>query len=153
MNERETTALFIGNRDCFNIDKSLIERAIIQAVSEGITTFLNGGQGYFDKTCALVLQKIKKQYSGIKSILVIPYRDFHIFNKDIFDEIIYPFERIESLLNYKTAIPMRNRVLVESSGLAICYVKRVGGGSWKTLEYAKKHNLRIIDLIVGEENG
>ena len=147
MSDISKTAVFIGNRDCYKIDKAIIEQAIIQAIESGITCFLNGGQGYFDKTCALILHGLKTRYPDIKSILVIPYRDFWIFNKDIFDEIIYPFEpRIESLLNYKSAIPLRNRVMVEAVSAAICYVERVGGGSWKTLKYANSQNLRIIDL-------
>ena len=147
MIEKDKTAVFIGNRDCYKIDKAIIEQAIIQAIESGITCFLNGGQGYFDKTCALILHGLKTRYPDIKSILVIPYRDFWIFNKDIFDEIIYPFEsRLEPLLNYKNAIPLRNRAMVESASAAICYVERVGGGSWKTLNYAKSQNLRIIDL-------
>ena len=149
MIEKDKTAVFIGNRDCYKIDKAIIEQAIIQAIESGITCFLNGGQGYFDKTCAMILHGLKTRYPIIRSILVIPYRDFWIFNKDIFDEIVYPFEpRIESLLNYKSAIPLRNRVMVESASAAICYVERVGGGSWKTLNYAKSQNLRIIDLTL-----
>ena len=147
MIEKDKTAVFIGNRDCYRIDKEIIEQAIIQAIESGITYFLNGGQGYFDKTCALILHGLKARYPNIRSILVIPYRDFWIFNKELFDEIIYPFEpRLEPLLNYKNAIPLRNRVMVESASAAICYVKRVGGGSWKTLKYANSQNLRIIDL-------
>ena len=147
--EKDKTAVFIGSRDCYGIDKSRIEQAIIQAIESGITYFLNGGQGYFDKTCALILQGLKARYSNIRSILVIPYRDFWIFNKELFDEIIYPFEpRLEPLLNYKNAIPLRNRVMVEAASTAICYVERVGGGSWKTLNYAKSQNLRIIDLTL-----
>lgn len=146
MTDKSKTAVFIGNRDCYKIEKTMIEKAIEDAIDSGYNTFLNGGQGYFDKTCALILHGLKPRYPHIRSILVIPYRDFWIFNKDVFDEIIYPFEqRIEPLLTYKTAIPLRNRVLVESAGLAICYVKR-GGGSWKTLQLAKQQGLRIIDL-------
>lgn len=125
----------------------MIEDAIVKAIDSGIDTFLNGGQGYFDKTCALILHGLKTRYPNIKSVLVIPYRDFWIFNKEVFDEIFYPFEpRVEALLNYKNAIPLRNRVMVEAASVAICFVQRVGGGSWKTLKYAKSHNIRIIDL-------
>lgn len=113
MMEKDKTAVFIGNRDCYGIDKSRIEQAIIQAIESGITYFLNGGQGYFDKACALILHGLKARYPNIRSILVIPYRDFWIFNKDVFEEITYPFEpRIEPLLNYKSAIPLRNRVMI-----------------------------------------
>ena len=113
MIEKDKTAVFIGNRDCYKIEKAIIEQAIIQAIESGITCFLNGGQGYFDKTCAMILYRLKTRYPNIRSILVIPYRDFWIFNKELFDEIIYPFEpRLEPLLNYKNAIPLRNRVMV-----------------------------------------
>ncbi len=72
--------------------EAVIEKAIIEAIENGIEVFLNGGQGYFDKTCAVIVHRLKKRYPQIKSILVIPYRDFKVFNDNLFDEIIYPFE-------------------------------------------------------------
>jgi len=52
MMDKEKTALFIGNRDCYQVTKADIENAIITAIEDGIGVFLNGGQGYFDKLCA-----------------------------------------------------------------------------------------------------
>ena len=147
MGDKSRTAVFIGNRDCYDIDKAIIEDAIVNAIDSGIHTFLNGGQGYFDKTCAAIVYNLKSRYPQIRNVLYIPYRDFWIFDKSLFDEIVYPFDpRIEPMMTYKTAIPFRNQALVDNASVAICYVKRVGGGSWKTLKYAKSHNLRIIDL-------
>jgi len=145
--KKETTAVFIGNRDCYGVNLTIIHNAIVSAINSGITTFLNGGQGYFDEVCALEIHKLKQEHPEIKNILVIPYRNFKIFNKDIFDEIIYPFDELESsYLTYRTAIPERNRVMVSWSSMAISYVYRNGGAS-KTLELAKKNNLKIIDLF------
>lgn len=113
MRNRKETALFIGNRDCYNVKENDIEHAIIKATDMGIKEFLNGGQGHFDRTSAIVLHRLKQQYPFIKSTLVIPYRDFWIFNKDVFDDIIYPFEpRIEAMMNYKIAIPYRNQAMI-----------------------------------------
>lgn len=92
MTDKDKTALFIGNRDCYQVKEADIERTIIEAIESGIEIFLNGGQGYFDKTCAVIVHRLKKSYPYIKSILVIPYRDFKVFNDSLFDEIIYPFE-------------------------------------------------------------
>ena len=149
MIDKEKTAFFIGNRDCYKIDKAIIKQAIIQAIESGITYFLNGGQGYFDKTCAMILYRLKTRYPNIRSILVIPYRDFWIFNKELFDEIIYPFEaHTFSYYTYKSGSPKRNRWAVDHSSVAICYVYRAGGAE-KALKYAKKQKLRIIDLTKG----
>ena len=118
----------------------------MEAIENGIEIFLNGGQGYFDKTCALIVHRLKKSFPHIKSILVIPYRDFKIFNDSLFDGSIYPFEaHTFSYCTYKSGSPKRNRWAVEHSSAAICYVYRSGSAS-KTLEYAKKQNLRIIGL-------
>jgi len=146
MTDKEKTALFIGNRDCYQIKEAAIEKAIIEAIQSGIEVFLNGGQGYFDKTCASIVQRLKKQYPQIKSILVIPYRDFKVFNDSLFDEIVYPFDaHIFSYYTYKGNIPKRNRIMVDWSSAAICFVYRAGGAE-KTLEYAKLQKLKLYDL-------
>lgn len=149
MTDKKKTALFIGNRDCYQVKEAEIEQAIITAIENGIEVFLNGGQGYFDKTCAVIVHRLKKRYPNIKNILVIPYRDFRIFNDSLFDEIIYPFEaHTFSYYTYKSGSPKRNRWAVDHSSVAICFVYRSGGAE-KTLEYAKKQKLKIIDLTKG----
>ena len=147
MIDKAKTALFIGNRDCYQIKKADIERAVVNAIENGIEIFLNGGQGYFDQTCAAIVHRLKKRYPHIKSILVIPYRDFFVFNDSWFDEIIYPFEsHTFSYYTYKGNISKRNRILVERSSVAICYVYRSGGAA-KTLDHAKRQKLKIINLL------
>ena len=147
MTDKNKTALFIGNRDCYQVKEAAIEKAIIEAIDNGIEIFLNGGQGYFDMTCAVIVHKLKKTYPHIKNILVIPYRDFRVVNDSLFDEIIYPFEsHTFSYYTYKGNIPKRNRILVGWSSVAICFVYRTGGAS-KTLEYARKKQLHIIDCL------
>jgi len=149
MIDKEKAAFFIGNRDCYQVKEAEIEQAIITAIENGIEIFLNGGQGCFDKTCAVIVHRLKKRYPHIKNILVIPYRDFRIFNDSLFDEIIYPFEaHTFSYYTYKSGSPKRNRWAVDYSSVAICFVYRSGGAE-KTMEYAKKQNLRIIDLTKG----
>lgn len=149
MMKKSKTALFVGSRDCYQVKEADIEQAIINAIENGIEIFLNGGQGYFDKTCASIVHRLKKRYPHIKSILIIPYRDFKVFNDSLFDEIIYPFEaHTFSYYTYKSRSTKRNRWAVDRSSVAICYVYRSGDAS-KTLDYAKKQNLKIIDLAKG----
>lgn len=146
MTDKNKTALFIGNRDCFQVKEAEIEKAVIELIQDGYEVFLNGGQGHFDKTCAAVVHKLKKTYPQIKSVLVIPYRDFKVFNDSLFDKIVYPFEaHTFSYYTYKGNIPKRNRYMVNQSSAAISFVYRSGGAK-NTLEYAKRENIRIINL-------
>ncbi len=69
---KETTAVFIGNRDCYGVNIDIIRQSIIYAINSGITTFLSGGQGYFDKVCATTIHQLKQEYPNIKNVLVIP---------------------------------------------------------------------------------
>lgn len=145
--KKENTALFIGNRDCYGVNLESIKVAILSAIDSGITIFLNGGLGYFDEVSAETVYQLKGSYPHIKSILMIPYKSFRIFDKTIFDEIIYPFDAYEaSSLNYRNAIPERNRVMVMNARMAISYVYRNGGAS-KTLELARTSGLDIVDLF------
>ena len=143
---RETTAVFIGNRDCYDVSIQKIKDAITDAINAGITTFVSGGLGYFDETCANLVHELKAQYPNIKNVLLIPYRNFRVFNKDIFDEITFPFEHDHTTyIDYKSAIPRRNEIMVSMSGTAICCVHREGGAS-RTLELAKNQKLKIINI-------
>ena len=85
----------------------------------------------------------------IKNYLVIPYLSFNVHDKELFDSIIYPdgFEKY----NFKSAIPARNRYMVDNSGYAICFVTHSWGGAAKTYERAKKRKLQIINLGAKED--
>lgn len=101
-------------------------------------------QGNFDCTCTTAFFKLKEQYPYIKNILVIPYLSFNVFNKDIFDEIIFPndFEKY----HFKSVIPQRNKYMVNHSDIAICYIHHGWGNAINTYNFAKKKNLKIINL-------
>ena len=40
----------------------------------------------------------------------------------------------------------RNRYLVDNSGLCLCYLVKRGGGTYYTVQYAKKQGLPVINL-------
>ena len=142
--DREKTAIFIGHNDCYNVSSQDIEIAITALIDNGVNVFISGGQGGFDRLCARCVYNFKKAYPQIKNYLIIPYLDFNVFDKDIFDEIIYP-EGFEKYY-YKAAIPARNKFMVDSAAYAICYVNHGWGGAAKTYERALKKKLHIINL-------
>ena len=144
MDAREHTAVFIGHNECYGITAEAVSQAVITLINQGVTTFVSGGQGGFDRLCAGCVNKLRQQYPGIRNLLVIPYLDFTIFDKTLFDEIVYPddFEKY----HYKAAIPARNRYMVDNAAHAICYVNHGWGGAAKTYDRAVRKKLNIINL-------
>lgn len=141
---REKTATFIGHSECYGVDISTVRPVIVTLIEKGVYEFISGGMGDFDWICARAVYELKKEYPHIRNSLVIPYLTFTIRNKDLFDDVIYPdgFEKY----HFKSAIPKRNRYLIDNSAYAICYVKHGWGGAAKTYEMAKRQKLEIIDV-------
>ncbi len=138
------TAVFIGHSQCYGLDKNKLKESIIDCINDGVTRFLSGGQGDFDHICANEVFKLKKNYPNIENILVIPYLSFNVVNKKIFDTIIFPdgFEKY----HFKSAIPQRNKYMVNCSDVAICYIRHGLGNAVNTYKFAQKKNLVILNL-------
>lgn len=142
---KEKTAVFIGHNDITGLNTKLLEQTIIDLIQKEITTFISGGMGGFDRTAAKMIYDLKKYYPQIKNYLIIPYLNFNIFDRSLFDEIIFP-EKLE-IIPHKAAIIVRNRYMIEISGTAICFVQYKVGGAAKSFDYAEKQGLNLINLI------
>ena len=149
---KEKVCTFIGHSKLWG-KKAELEPLIYEKLKELIVncevdTFYNGGMGEFDLLCASVVRKLKREYS-IRLILVIPYMTKEIndnceFYYSQYDDIIRPEELMG--VHYKAAITRRNRWMADNSSYAICYVNDKNGGAYKTLTYAKKTDIRIINF-------
>lgn len=45
----ETTATFIGHNECFGLSAEKLKNTIRELIKKGVTDFLSGGQGGFDR--------------------------------------------------------------------------------------------------------
>lgn len=142
--KKETTATFIGHSDCHTVLKTVVKKEIERLINMGAYNFISGGQGGFDRLCARCVYELKQKYPYIKNYLVIPYLNFHIFDKGIFDCIIYPegFEK----LHFKAAIIAKNNYLIDNSSYALCYIRHTWGGAAMTYEKAKSKGITILDI-------
>ena len=70
---KENTAVFIGHNECYGVTSEQIKEAIVSLIDKGVTDFLSGGQGGFDRLCGRCVYEVKKQYPNINNYLVIPY--------------------------------------------------------------------------------
>ena len=140
----QTTATFIGHKECHGIDETRVRDEIIRLIESGVTEFLNGGMGAFDLLCARIVHELKSEYPHVRCTLVIPYLTFKIQGEKYFDAILYPegFEKY----HFKAAIPQRNKYLIKNSAHALCYVTHDWGGAAKTYEMAIKAGLDIVNI-------
>ena len=132
---------FIGHRDSIGLEDQ-IYAALENLIAKGVTAFLSGGMGNFDKTC----EKIAKELGA--QIYYIPYHRSRIKNEDYdwYDLIHCPFP---DRPYRKSDIPKRNQWLVDNSDVCLCHVYREGG-AMSTLKYAQKQGREIVLLPPGE---
>lgn len=136
------TCCFAGHSSLNNeeeIRKELLTVAEKLIVSEGVTEFLVGNYGAFDRLAAGCIRKLKAKYPHIQINLTIPY----LVSKDKmtpenYDNII--MADIPENTPRKLRIIKCNEYMVDSSDFLICCVKFTWGGASKTLNYAKSRN-------------
>lgn len=137
---------FCGHKDFIasnGIEAKIIEMLLMYARKEREVCCFNGGYGAFDCLAAHCVDKAKEKTGNIKNCLVVPYLSKK-FNKECFDEIIYPpLEDVPP----KWAICRRNEWMVDNSAVIICFVSCGFGGAAKTLRYAKSRDKLIINLF------
>ena len=135
---------FCGHSKLYNSDiiKERLIRELRSILVQGTHKFYLGGYGDFDLLAANVLHELKPEYPEVESILILPYPDRPV-DADLYDSAIYPpLENVPK----RYAISRRNKWMVEQADMVIACVDHDWGGASKTLEYAVKKGLRIINL-------
>lgn len=152
------TVSFFGHRKIENpteIEKRLDKLLYNIITKKEYVEFLIGREGEFDLLAASVIRRAVKSYGcgNTSFILVLPYmkaayRDNKREYLEYYDEIEVCTESSE--VHYKSAIQVRNRSMVDRSDLVVCCIQRNSGGAYKTVQYSKNRNCRIVNLA--EEN-
>ena len=152
---KNKTVCFTGHRNITDDRKSIeesLKNTLIDLIEKGYCYFGAGGALGFDSVAAITVLKLKERYPHIKLILVLPCRnqtrgwqerDIKIYN-DIMskaDKVVYTAENY-----YNGCMHKRYRHLVNNSSVCVCYLTEETGGTFYTVNYARKNNLRIINV-------
>ncbi len=127
----------------------LILAEVNALVRFGVTNFLCGGHGDFDKLCICAVGEVKKKYPHIRNFIILAYNTPSQINryenevKNYGAETLYPFK---VALDSKLAIPFRNSFIVDKSDYCIAYVYRKFGGAVQSLNYAISKKITIVNL-------
>ena len=145
------TITFCGHSNCLFSDeeKEKLKQLLIKEIRKNPTCkFYLGGYGDFDSLCLRTLRELKTDSPDIELLFITPYLDSNYSKlqlaKYYYDDVMFP--PIENVPR-KFAILKRNEWMVDSADLVIAYVKYSWGGAAKTLEYAKRKKVPIINIV------
>jgi len=108
-----------------------------------------GGYGSFDSFARRCGKKYQVTHPNTKLIFVTPYittdykRNHLDYNKDLYDEILYPSLEDKPL---KFAISYRNKWMVEQSDYVIAYITHDWGGAYKTYIHAQRKKKPLFNI-------
>ena len=143
---REKSCFFIGHRESSEEIYPALYAAVEQHIVEyGVTEFIVGHYGGFDRLSASAVKAAKQFYPDVKLILLLPHHSAErpIPTPDGFDGTFYP-PGMESVPR-KVAIVRANRYVVDHVDYLIAYAWHPASNARELLEYAKRREKR--DLI------
>ena len=117
--------------------REALKQTIDLLIKLGVTEFMVGNYGNFDRLCASVLKEMKKEFPQMKILLTVPYVTESVKKKaDEFDEVVIPELPMSTPRNLK--IIKCNEHMVDVSDALVSYVKYDWGGAARTLDYAQR---------------
>ncbi|MBO4896839.1 MAG: DUF1273 family protein [Clostridia bacterium] len=150
---KENTCCFTGHRVIRSEDKEELQtnlcKVVADLIDKGVTDFVCGGALGFDTLAAKSVLMYKKYNSGVRLILALPcpeqpekwsnsdkrtYEDIKAASDEVF--IVSPKYTSECMMQ-------RNRFMVDMSFYCVAYFRNIGGGTLKTIQYAKEKELTI----------
>ena len=151
------SCFFIGHRETSEAIYPALYAVVEQHILEyGVTEFIVGHYGGFDRLAASAVKEAKRFYPEVKLILLLPYHPAErpIPTPDGFDGTFYP-PGMESVPR-KIAIVRANRYVVDQIDYLIAYVWQSTSNAKKLVEYAwkrkKKNSISITTLTKNHWN-
>ena len=133
------SCFFIGHREASEEIYPALYAAVEQHIVEyGVTEFIVGHYGGFDRLAASAVKEAKRFYSEVKLTLLLPYHpaERHIPTPDGFDSTFYP-PGMESVPR-KIAIVRANRYVVDHIDYLIAYIWHPASNARALVEYAQE---------------
>lgn len=144
------TCAFTGHRVLSSdYKKAELERVIKNLIDGGFNTFLVGMAVGFDTECFKILENLRKS-ENIKIIACIPceHQDykFNLKQKEEYQKMLMSADgKIYVSKEYtKTCMFKRNMFMVDSASVLVAYLNSDKGGTFQTVNYAKRKDVQII---------
>lgn len=134
-----------------DFNEKKLKLLFVNLIEKGYKVFLCGMAVGFDTACCKVLSQLKLKYD-IKIVACVPFigqeRSFSYEQKEEYYFLLDECDEkvIVSEYSVKSAYLERNRVMVDNCDLLVSYLYENKGGTFYTVNYAKKLNKEIINF-------
>lgn len=141
---------FIGHRETGEEILPSLEAAVERHIAEyGVTEFVVGGYGGFDRMAALAVRSAKKRHPSVTLVRLLPYHPAErAISLEGFDGSLYP-PGMETVPR-RFAIPRANRWMVDHSGYLIACAQHPASNAWELTAYARRREekglIRVTNL-------
>ena len=142
------SCFFIGHREASEEIYSALYAAVEQHILEyGVTEFIVGHYGGFDRLAASAVKEAKRFYPEVKLTLLLSYHPAErpIPTPDGFDGTFYP-PGMESVPR-KIAIVRANRYVVDHVDYLIAYARHPASNARELVEYARSQKQKVPIFI------
>ena len=142
------SCFFIGHREASEEIYPALYAAVEQHIVEyGVTEFIVGHYGGFDRLAASAVKEAKRFYPEVKLTLLLPYHPAErpIPTPDGFDGTFYP-PGMESVPR-KIAIVRANRYVVDHVDYLIAYARHPASNARELVEYARSQKQKVPIFI------
>lgn len=141
------SCFFIGHREASEEIYPALLAAVEQHILEyGVTEFIVGHYGGFDRLAAAAVKAAKCLHPGVKLTLLLPYHPAErpISTPEGFDGTFYP-PGMESVPR-RFAIPKANRYVVDHADYLIAYARYPGSNARALVEYAERRGKNVTRI-------
>ncbi len=134
-----------------DFDEELLYRVTQNLIKTGTKKFLCGMAKGFDLKAAQCVLTLKKDYD-ITLTACVPCSNQQAFyskkDKIIYEEIINHCDEVITFAEnyFNGCMQIRDRYLAENCDVLVCYLRKKSGGTYYTVNCAKKANKQIIEL-------
>lgn len=155
--QKEKICCFTGHRklpkkEIFVIKKHLIE-ILENLINKDVIYFGCGGAIGFDILAGFTVLELKNKYPYINLIMVLPCREQCInwtdSQKESYYELLSNADKVKYLFDsYCDGCMLeRNKYMINCSGHCIAYLKQKQGGTFFTVNYAKRCGITVYNVL------
>lgn len=144
---------FSGHRNlnAGGFDSALLDRVILDLIKTGTKKFLCGMAHGFDLAAAQSVLQYKERY-GVHLTACLPCANqsvtFSEKNRQIYNCVLEKCDEVITLSPeyHNGCMHERDRFMVDNSDVLVCYLRRNSGGTFYTVNYARRLGKKIIEL-------